>query len=50
MSKPVNNLEKIRKSLNRRNRAEKRFRWYGLVAVLIGLAAVAVLLDRKSVV
>jgi len=43
MSKPVNNLEKIRKSLNRRNRAEKRFRWYGLVAVLIGLAAVAVL-------
>ena len=43
MSKPVDNLHKIRKSLSRRNRAEKRFRWYGRLAVLIGLAAVTVL-------
>ena len=43
MSKPVNNLEKIRKSLSRRNRAEQRFRLYGLTAVLIGLTAVLLL-------
>jgi phosphate transport system permease protein len=43
MSKPVDNLEKIRKSLSRRNRAEKRFRLYGVSAVLIGLAAVLLL-------
>ena len=43
MSKPVNNLEKIRKSLSRRNRAEQRFRIYGLTAVLIGLTAVLLL-------
>ena len=43
MSKSVDNLEKIRKSLSRRNRAEKRFRWYGLTAVLIGLTAVMLL-------
>lgn len=43
MSKPVNNLEKIRKSLSRRNRAEQRFRLYGLTAVMIGLIAVLLL-------
>ncbi len=43
MSKSVDNLEKIRKSLSRRNRAEKRFRFYGVTAVLIGLAAVMLL-------
>ncbi|MDG1494257.1 MAG: phosphate ABC transporter permease PstA [Porticoccaceae bacterium] len=40
---PVNNLEKIRKSLGRRNRSEHLFRWYGRLAILIGLAAVTVL-------
>jgi phosphate transport system permease protein len=40
---PVNNLEKIRKSLGRRNRSEQLFRWYGRLAILIGLAAVTVL-------
>ena len=43
MSKPVDHLNKIKHSLRRRNRAEARFRWYGRVAVFIGLAAVAVL-------
>lgn len=43
MTEPVNNLAKIKKSLSRRNRAEKRFRWYGRLAVFIGLAAVMVL-------
>ena len=43
MSKPVDNLDKIKQSLTRRNRAETRFRWYGRVAILIGLAAVIVL-------
>ena len=38
-----NHLDKIKKSLSRRNRAEKRFRWYGRMAVFIGLAAVMVL-------
>ena len=40
---PVNNLEKIRKSLSRRNRSERLFRWYGRLAIFIGLAAVTVL-------
>ena len=43
MTEPVNNLQKIRKSLNRRNRSEQRFRWYGRLAIFIGLAAVSVL-------
>jgi phosphate transport system permease protein len=43
MSEPMTNLEKIRKSLNRRNRSENIFRWYGRLAILIGLAAVVVL-------
>ena len=43
MSKPVDNLDKIKQSLTRRNRAETRFRWYGRIAILIGLAAVIVL-------
>jgi len=42
-NKPVNNLEKIRKSLSRRNRSERLFRWYGRLAIFIGLAAVTVL-------
>ena len=36
-------LIKIQHSLTRRNRAEARFRWYGLIAILIGLMAVALL-------
>ena len=47
MNKPVNtpvdNLEKIRKSLSRRNRSERLFRWYGRLAIFIGLAAVTLL-------
>ena len=43
MTEPLNHLDKIKKSLSRRNRAEKRFRWYGRLAVFIGLSAVAVL-------
>ena len=43
MSKSVDNLAKIKHSLNRRNRAEARFRWYGRIAIFIGLSAVAVL-------
>lgn len=43
MSKPLDNLGKIRKSLNRRNRSEQLFRWYGRIAIMIGLAAVLVL-------
>jgi phosphate transport system permease protein len=43
MSKSVDNLAKIKHSLTRRNRAEARFRWYGRLAIFIGLSAVAVL-------
>jgi phosphate transport system permease protein len=43
MTEALNNLGKIKKSLSRRNRAERRFRWYGRMAVFIGLAAVMVL-------
>lgn len=43
MSKQTENLIKIQHSLKRRNRSEARFRWYGRVAVFIGLAAVATL-------
>ena len=43
MTESANHLDKIKKSLSRRNRAEKRFRWYGRVAIFIGLAAVMVL-------
>jgi len=43
MSKSVDNLAKIKHSLTRRNRAEARFRWYGRIAIFIGLSAVAVL-------
>ncbi|HAZ94987.1 MAG TPA: phosphate ABC transporter permease PtsA [Porticoccaceae bacterium] len=43
MTESANHLEKIKKSLSRRNRAEKRFRWYGRTAILIGLAAVLIL-------
>ena len=38
-----NTLIKIQHSLTRRNRAEARFRWYGRIAILIGLMAVALL-------
>ena len=43
MTEPANNLQKIRKSLSRRNRSEQRFRWYGRLAIFIGLAAVSIL-------
>jgi phosphate transport system permease protein len=43
MSKQTENLIKIQHSLKRRNRCEARFRWYGRLAVFIGLAAVATL-------
>ena len=43
MSKQTENLVKIQHSLKRRNRSEARFRWYGRLAVFIGLAAVATL-------
>ena len=43
MSKQTENLIKIQYSLKRRNRSEARFRWYGRLAVFIGLAAVATL-------
>tara|TARA_Y100000385_G_scaffold113843_2_gene118122 strand:+ start:1167 stop:2444 length:1278 start_codon:yes stop_codon:yes gene_type:complete len=36
-------LIKIQHSLTRRNRAEARFRWYGRIAILIGLMAVSLL-------
>ena len=36
-------LIKIQHSLTQRNRAEARFRWYGRIAILIGLMAVALL-------
>ena len=37
------NLARIQRSLKKRYRAEQRFRWYGRIAVMIGLLAVAVL-------
>jgi len=43
MSKQTENLAKIQHSLKSRNRSEARFRWYGRLAIFIGLAAVATL-------
>jgi len=43
MSKSMDNLQKIQQSLTKRKRAESRFRWYGRIAIAIGLAAVMVL-------
>jgi phosphate transport system permease protein len=43
MSKSMDNLQKIQQSLTKRKRAESRFRWYGRIAIFIGLAAVMVL-------
>jgi phosphate transport system permease protein len=43
MSKQTDNLAKIQHSLKSRNRSEARFRWYGRLAIFIGLAAVATL-------
>lgn len=43
MSKPAGNLARVHKSLGRRYRAERRFQWYGRIAIGIGLLAVAVL-------
>lgn len=43
MSNTMDNLQKIKKSLKRRSRAEKRFRWYGRTAILLGLTAVLLL-------
>ena len=39
----MDNLQKIQQSLTKRKRAESRFRWYGRIAIFIGLAAVTVL-------
>ncbi|MCG6867690.1 MAG: phosphate ABC transporter permease PstA [Gammaproteobacteria bacterium] len=39
----VNNREKVRGSLKKRYSAEKRFRAYGLVSILLGMAAVSTL-------
>jgi len=36
----MNNLPKIKRSLKRRSRSEARFRWYGRIAIILGLAAV----------
>ena len=43
MSKQTENLAKIQHSLKSRNRSEARSRWYGRLAIFIGLAAVATL-------
>ena len=43
MNKKSQVLSKIQSSLARRNRAEARFRWYGRMAIFIGLLAVALL-------
>ncbi len=42
MSKTPQHLEKIQRSLVRRYRAEKAFRWCGMLAVTLGLTAVLV--------
>ena len=39
----MDNLQKIKNSLKRRSRSESRFRWYGRVAIILGLAAVLAL-------
>jgi phosphate transport system permease protein len=39
----MDNLQKIRNSLKRRSRSELRFRWYGRLAILVGLMAVLLL-------
>ena len=39
----MDNLQKIKSSLKRRSRSESLFRWYGRVAIIIGLAAVLAL-------
>jgi len=43
MSNSMDNLQKIKSSLKRRSRSESLFRWYGRVAIIIGLAAVLAL-------
>jgi phosphate transport system permease protein len=43
MSKQIDNLAKIQYSLKSRNRSEARFRWYGRLAIFVGLAAVVTL-------
>ncbi|RLA49882.1 MAG: phosphate ABC transporter permease PtsA [Gammaproteobacteria bacterium] len=43
MTENKNNTELIQKSLARRYRAEKRFQWYGMLAIAFGLLCVAVL-------
>lgn len=39
----MDNLQKIRNSLKRRSRSELRFRWYGRLAIMVGLVAVLLL-------
>jgi phosphate transport system permease protein len=39
----MDNLPKIKRSLKRRSRSEARFRWYGRIAIILGLAAVCTL-------
>jgi phosphate transport system permease protein len=36
----MDNLPKIKRSLKRRSRSEARFRWYGRIAIILGLASV----------
>lgn len=43
MNSSAENLARIKKSLSHRYRAEQRFRWYGRIAVVVGLLAVVVL-------
>ncbi len=43
MNNSMDNLQKIKNSLKRRSRSETRFRMYGRVAIVIGLAAVLAL-------
>ena len=43
MSNSMDNLDKIKSSLKRRSRSEIRFRWYGRVAIILGLVAVLAL-------
>lgn len=39
----VRTIDKVRASLRRRYRAEQRFRWYGLISIILGLLFVSIL-------
>ena len=40
---PVRTIERVRRGLRRRHRAERRFRLYGLAAILLGIGFVSIL-------